>query len=30
VEWINRTRNRQISVGELWREITGRDPRFSR
>jgi inner membrane protein len=28
VSWINRTRNRQINAGELWREIRGHDPRF--
>src|SRR5690606_13188205 len=28
IEWINRTRERKIDPGELWREITGADPRF--
>jgi inner membrane protein len=28
VNWINRTRDRQIKPGELWKEIIGRDPRF--
>lgn len=28
VAWVNRTRERQISVRELWSEISGRDPRF--
>lgn len=28
IEWINRTRNRQIAVGELWRELAGRDLRY--
>lgn len=28
VEWINRSRERRVSAGELWREITGRDERF--
>jgi inner membrane protein len=28
VAWINRARDRQIKPGDLWREITGADPRF--
>jgi inner membrane protein len=28
VAWVNRTRERRIEPGELWREISGRDPRF--
>jgi inner membrane protein len=28
VNWINRTRNRQVKPGELWNEIVGRDMRF--
>jgi inner membrane protein len=28
VAWVNRTRERKIEPGELWREITGRDSRF--
>lgn len=28
IEWINRSRDRQINGGELWAEISGRDPRF--
>jgi inner membrane protein len=28
VEWVNRTRNRRIALGELWNEIRGRDPRY--
>lgn len=28
VEWVNRTSNRRIDAGELWREIAGRDARF--
>ena len=28
VAWVNRTRDRKIDPGELWREIVGRDPRF--
>ena len=28
VNWINRSRERKISPGELWAEITGRDLRF--
>jgi inner membrane protein len=28
VAWINRTRERKIEPGELWREITGADIRF--
>ncbi len=28
VTWVNRTRNRRISPGELWAEIAGHDPRF--
>lgn len=30
VEWINRSRDRRISVGEWWREVLGRDGRFAR
>ena len=28
VEWINRSRDRRIDPGELWREITGADARY--
>lgn len=28
VTWVNRSRNRRISLGELWNEIVGRDARF--
>jgi inner membrane protein len=28
VVWINRSRDREINPGDLWREIIGRDPRF--
>lgn len=28
VEWINRSRDRRIDPGELWREITGADERY--
>ena len=28
VAWINRSRERKIEPGELWREIVGGDPRF--
>lgn len=28
VEWINRSRQRRIDPGELWREITGADERY--
>jgi inner membrane protein len=28
VEWVNRSRDRQIRPGELWAEIVGRDARF--
>ena len=28
VEWINRSRDRRINPGELWREITGADERY--
>ncbi len=28
VLWVNRTRNRQLSLRELWSEIAGHDPRF--
>ena len=28
VEWINRTRNRDLGLRPLWDEMTGRDPRF--
>jgi len=28
VAWVNRTRERRISVRELWSEIAGHDPRF--
>jgi hypothetical protein len=28
VAWINRTRERKIDPGELWREISGADPQF--
>lgn len=30
VEWVNRSRDRRISVADLWREISGRDTRFVR
>ncbi|HEX7154623.1 MAG TPA: metal-dependent hydrolase [Thermoanaerobaculia bacterium] len=26
VEWVNRTRNRDVGAAQLWREITGKDP----
>lgn len=29
VLWINRSRERKIKPGELWAEISGRDPRFA-
>ncbi|MBI5689572.1 MAG: metal-dependent hydrolase [Verrucomicrobia bacterium] len=28
VEWINRSRDRRVDVGDMWREITGRDERY--
>jgi hypothetical protein len=28
VEWVNRSRQRQISVSDLWAEISGRDARY--
>lgn len=28
VAWVNRTRDRRIDPGELWREVAGDDPRF--
>lgn len=28
VEWVNRSRNRRVSVGAMWREISGRDARY--
>ena len=28
VEWINRSRDRRVNPGELWREITGADTRY--
>jgi inner membrane protein len=28
VEWVNRSRDRRISVADLWREISGRDDRY--
>jgi len=28
VEWVNRSRNRRISVAALWHEISGRDARY--
>lgn len=28
VEWVNQSRNRRISVAELWNEISGRDARY--
>jgi inner membrane protein len=28
VEWVNRSRDRRINPGDLWREITGSDPRY--
>lgn len=30
VEWVNRSRDRQISVSDLWAEISGRDERYLR
>lgn len=30
VEWVNRSRDRRISVADLWREISGRDTRYLR
>jgi inner membrane protein len=30
VVWVNRTRDRRIEPGELWREIAGEDSRFER
>ena len=29
VEWVNRSRQRRVSVGEMWKEISGRDPRYT-
>ena len=29
IVWINRSRDREIKPGDLWREITGGDPRFT-
>jgi inner membrane protein len=29
IAWVNRSRERRIAPGELWREIVGRDPRFT-
>lgn len=29
VEWVNRSRERQLRPGELWNEIAGHDPRFA-
>ncbi len=28
VEWVSRTRNRRVGLGELWQEISGRDPAY--
>ena len=28
IEWVNRSRDRRVSPGELWTELQGRDPRF--
>ncbi len=28
VEWLNRSRERRVAPGDLWREISGADPRF--
>lgn len=28
VEWVNRSRNRRVSVGAMWDEISGQDPRY--
>lgn len=28
VEWLNRSRDRRVAPAELWREISGADPRF--
>lgn len=28
VEWVNRTRSRQLGLGDLWRELRGVDPRY--
>lgn len=30
VEWINRSRDRRVAAGDMWREITGRDERYRR
>lgn len=30
VEWVNRSRDRRISVADLWREISGHDDRYLR
>ena len=30
VEWVNRSRDRRISVADLWNEISGRDARYLR
>jgi inner membrane protein len=30
VEWVNRSRDRRISVADLWQEISGRDARYLR
>lgn len=29
VDWVDRSRDRKIDPGEIWREIVGRDPRFT-
>ncbi|HEX9984106.1 MAG TPA: metal-dependent hydrolase [Thermoanaerobaculia bacterium] len=26
IEWVNRTRKRDLGAGQLWREVTGQDP----
>jgi hypothetical protein len=28
IEWVNRSRDRRVSPGELWEELRGRDLRF--
>ena len=29
VEWVNRSRDRKLSIGELWAEIVGKDPGYT-
>lgn len=30
VEWVSRSRQRRVSVGEMWKEISGRDVRYTK